>query len=205
MAKTKTVTVQIPKGFAPNLVAIEWGGVEITVKRTLSLTEMIEFVANVVESCFDDSGNFMPEIMDFAVKVNIATIYANIKLPKDIKKQYELLYISNITDSIVKQVNTQQLTEILNSISAKVKYKTDSRVNAAHAEIKKIAEGFSDTKSRLDNLMSFFSDMDVKDIVQKFANMDEKEFAREYASVLRNTPESSKPPIHLFGAPEADV
>lgn len=210
MAKAKkSVMVQIPSSAIKNEVTIEWGGYEICVTRTITLPKMLEFVANAAESCFGDDGSFIPEIMDFAVKSNIISMYTNIKLPKDLKKQYELLYMTNLCEEVVKQINNQQITEILNSVASKVKYNADSRVNQAHAEIRKIAEGFAETKERLDILTGFFSDADIREVVEKFANMDEKAFVREYAATLQHnkidTAEEAVPVTSIFGKPEVDA
>ena len=210
MAKAKkNVMIQIPSSAIENEVVIEWGGYEICVTRAISLPKMLEFVANAAESCFGDDGSFIPEIMDFAVKSNIISMYTNVKLPKDLKKQYELLYMTNLCEEVVKQINNQQINEILNAVASKVKYNADSRVNVAHAEIRKIAEGFSETKNRLDMLTGYFSDADIRAVVEKFSNMDERAFAREYAATLQNVNNNTQPvdtsaPI-IFGEPEVDA
>lgn len=207
MAKAKkSVMIQIPSRSIENETVIEWGGYEICITRTITLPKMLEFVANAAESCFGDDGSFIPEIMDFAVKSNIISMYTNIKLPKDLKRQYELLYMTNLCEEVVKQINNQQITEILNSVASKVKYNADSRVNQAHAEIRKIAEGFAETKERLDILTGFFSDADIRAVVEKFANMDEKTFVREYAATLMDTkPVQTTIETNLFGNPEVDA
>lgn len=208
MAKAKkSVMIQIPSSEIENEVVIEWGGYEICITRTISLPKMLEFVANAAESCFGDDGSFIPEIMDFAVKSNIISMYTNIKLPKDVKKQYELLYMTNLCEEVVKQVNNQQINEILNSVASKVKYNADSRVNAAHAEIRRIADGFAETKSRLDTLTEYFSDTDLREVVEKFVNMDERAFAREYAAIFKNAEDVEHAEVSsasIFGEPEVN-
>lgn len=191
----KMVPIKIPDDFLSNEITLEWGGVELSVLRTLPLADVVEFVANVTESCFGSDGSYNPEIIDFAIKANVATKYANIKLPKDIKKQYELLYISKVCDAIVKVINVDQFEEILTAINRKIKYNVDSRVKQAHAEIQKIADGFAATQERLTEAMMNLSGIDMQELLEKFESFDEKDFAREYARAQLELVEKPVPSI----------
>ena len=50
---------------------IEWNGLQVVIKKNLSLEEMMTFANSVVKSCFDQaSGAYMPEVKDFAIRAN---------------------------------------------------------------------------------------------------------------------------------------
>ena len=46
---------KVAKEQAVNDAVFDWHGVEITVKYTLGLTDMMEFVHDAAESCFSES------------------------------------------------------------------------------------------------------------------------------------------------------
>ena len=83
-AVNKDVVVTVP------LEGVEDTDIEIT--KTISLPSMIEFVENVAESCVDmESGEYTPQVRDFAIKKELLTKYANFTMPTNIEKQYEFI------------------------------------------------------------------------------------------------------------------
>lgn len=125
--------------FTP-VVTVKWHEAEITVKRSLSLVEMMEFAQSVAESCFDETRGFVPELADFVVRSNILEMYGNFRLPEDLKKRYELLYNTDAVETVTENVNRQQLQELVDAIGRKIRYLCDTRVNELSARFREVAQ-----------------------------------------------------------------
>ena len=54
-----------------NVVSEQWYDVEVKMRRSLPFTDMLTFVNDVVQSCFQRDGVYTPEVLDFAIKSNI--------------------------------------------------------------------------------------------------------------------------------------
>lgn len=83
-----SVMDKIIKEHFENTTTEQWYGIEVQIKKTLSFTEMMEFVNDVVLSCFQEDGGFVPEVMDFAIRSNILSKYANFSLPDKLEHRY---------------------------------------------------------------------------------------------------------------------
>ena len=75
-----------------NITTECWNEIDITIKRTISLGDMLSFVNDVVASCFQDNGEFMPEVLDFAIRSNIILKYSNVSLPDNLEHIVRLRY-----------------------------------------------------------------------------------------------------------------
>ena len=95
--------------------------VSITIRRTLPLKDMMQFVENVVSSCVDaQTASYTPEIKEFAIRSEIRTTYANFNLPSNVEKQYELLYCTDVLCQVMEHINQKQLREIEVAIDARI-------------------------------------------------------------------------------------
>ena len=146
---------------------------------------MFMFVEYVVKSCFDsDTGEYLPEMRDFATKSALLKYYTNIDLPNEASKQYKLLYGTDLIDCIFKSqiIDTAQFEEMTNAIKAKLKYLSDAGVNQMLVELEGAVEG-------IDNIVNSFSgvfDGVDNDAVLKIANavigegFDENKLAKAF-------------------------
>ena len=82
---------KVLKEQAVDIATEQWFGNEVKIKHTLSFSEMLAFVDDVVSSCFHTTGGYMPELQEFVVKSNILTRYANFNLPDNLEHRYALL------------------------------------------------------------------------------------------------------------------
>ena len=100
MAKTKKISVNafqkvMKETYSPTYT-FDWNGIEVTVNKTLSLKDMLEFVDDVVKSCFTEETNrYLPEVKDFVIRVCILEKYANFTMPQNVENQYELVYCTD--------------------------------------------------------------------------------------------------------------
>ena len=149
-AKTKRISAsafeKVMRGTYSSFKTIEWNGIEVTIKPTLSFKDVLSFVDNVVKSCFSaGDGSYIPEVKDFVTKCCILEMYANFALPTNVERKYDLIYCTDAIDVVVANINTIQLQEIIDAIDAKID-------NIAQANIEAVNKQMNELYSALNNL-----------------------------------------------------
>lgn len=95
-----------------------WHGISVSIRTLLPLKEVSQFVNSVMDCCYDKEHDiFVPDMMDFAFRVNVVSRYACIELPNDLEDQYSILYDTDIFDSVIKVINQAQISSIKNAIN----------------------------------------------------------------------------------------
>lgn len=150
---------------------VHYNGETFSVKKVLTLPEMISFVDDVINNCFitDDEGKemYMPELRIFVINNMILKYYTNIEMPDNVLERYMYtLYMDGLIREITspEYINTIQFQSIMMSIDQKIDYR-----------IKKNIHSFNDTFATLVNFIinvvntfkSEYGDID-KEFVQKF-------------------------------------
>ena len=155
---------QIMKEYYSNTKNAEWNGVTFMVKVSLSLQEMLEFVNDVVGSCFQDDHGFMPEIMDFAIRSNLVIRYSNFSLPDNLNHRYELLYNTDLVDCISEHINGEQLRDMINSARRKIDYLCAANVADIQNNLSKLTGTFQNLQDGMEKVFSGISPEDVANI-----------------------------------------
>ena len=157
-------------------------GVDIEIIKTISLKDSLEFVENVVSSCVDEeSGEYTPQIKEFAIRKEILTKYANFTMPSDIEKQYRLVYANNFAEQVVSHINTEQLGDILKSISKKIEHLLNCIVGTATSNTLKLIEKIDAMSEQSSALFGAIKNVDVHNLfanIDSIANMNEEKVAQ---------------------------
>ena len=156
---------KIAKEHYHNEATIQWHEVEVRVKYTLPLTEMLAFVDDVVGSCFHDGLGYMPEVKDFAIKSNILTRYANFSMPDSLEHRYQMVYGTDVVDFVCTAINTTQLQEIVNAINSKIRFLCDSNASAIEARVNDIVTALEEMRDKVTEIFSGISQEDLKNIM----------------------------------------
>ena len=132
MAKKKTQKISVNTmdeimKRCQNTEVVEWNGLQVVIKKTLTLEEMLCFANSVVKSCFDQGdGSYLPEVKDFAIRSNIMERYANFALPSNLDKQYDMVIRSGAVEMIMNYINFSQFSELMKAIDAKIQNTADA-------------------------------------------------------------------------------
>lgn len=192
MAKTEkkvsiTLFDKIAKEHFKNEDIIQWHEAEVRVKRTLSLTEMLSFVDNVVGSCFHDELGYMPEVKDFAIKSNILTRYANFSMPDDLEHRYQMVYGTDAVDTVCAAIDTTQLQEIVNSINSKIRFLCDSKANLIQERINSVLDAIEEMRDSTKNIFDGLSQDDLKALMGAITDhgLDEQKIVEAYMEQKR--------------------
>ena len=164
-AKTKKISItaldKVVKDTYIPVNTIQWNGLDVQIKRSLTFIEMMEFVDSVVKTCFTaESGMYIPEAKDFAVKSNIVERYTNLSLPNNLDHRYEIIYCTDIIEIVLTCVHPQQFNEIMTSIDAKIN-------NLAQMNVEQVNKQIADLYAAFENLQ--------KQIEQMFGGVDGEE------------------------------
>lgn len=196
MAKTKKITVnafeRVMKETYTPTETFDWNGVEVIVKKTLSLKEMLEFVDTVVKSCFTDTeGVYIPEVKDFILKACVLEKYANFTMPRNLETQYDLIYHTDALERVLGYVNVQQFNEICCAINAKIEHQAQANVEAAHKQMNALFDAFDSLQTQLGGVFAGVGENDVRAVVDALSQgaLDEEKLARAYIAVKNESTE----------------
>ena len=165
----------------------EWMGIVAQAKDIILLQDMLEFVNDVVELCFDSEGNYVPELYDFAIRREVVMKYTTIEMPNDAEMQYKILFATSLFDIVMEYVNKKQFNEMIRAIDRKLKYASDARTMQAHVEIQKIAETFGSLNKNVQVAMEKISDVDLSELFEKLSRIDEHKIVGEYIERTKST------------------
>lgn len=164
------ITITVPLDGAPD--------VDVVIRRTLPLSDVLQFVANVVAACIDEeTGEYTPEVLPFAIKANVLATYANFNLPSNIEKQYELLYNTGAVEQVMSHINMVQYEEIVNAIDQKINYTISMMTNAVANQVSVLARRMEDFANKSDALFSGVSGEDMSALMHNLSsigNVDER-------------------------------
>lgn len=155
-------------------------GVTMTVKYALSLMEMLQLVEDVVSTCFPGEGEFRPEMRDFAFRTGVLTSYANFNMPKDISKQYDLLYNTDAYDQVVEHINQAQYVDIIAAIGERIDHERSKIESQSGLRALEILDKVEELSNQLDGVFNGIDSAAWADILGKIktiSDMDERELA----------------------------
>ena len=145
-----------------NTETVEWNGLQVVIKKNLTLDEMLCFTNSVVKSCFDQAdGSYLPEVKDFAIRSNIMERYANFTLPNNLEKQYDMVIRSGAVEMIMNYVNISQFGELMKAIDAKVQNTADAHIQTFIKKLDEVTEAFSHMQGEIEKM---YSGVDAEDI-----------------------------------------
>lgn len=100
---------------------INWHNAELNVRPLLSFEEFTDTVHRIIDNCCDDTGRFAPEFLDFSMRVEITSAYGYVELPKDFKRLYEVMYLSDLYDAVCGAANAAQIEALKLAVMNRIK------------------------------------------------------------------------------------
>lgn len=175
-----------------NIVVVPMRGnedVNITIRRTLPLKDMMQFIKNVVSSCVNaKTASYTPEIKEFAIRSEILTTYANFNLPSNVEKQYELLYRTDVLCQVMEHINNKQLHEIEVAIDARIDHEVKMIETVLAAKINEMMLRIEAMVEQFEAAFGGINSDDFNGVVKKLSEMDamtEESIAKAVLDVQR--------------------
>lgn len=167
----------------PEIVNIEWNGLDITIKTRLSFEEMMAFVDGVAESCFAaDTKAFIPVAKDFVIGCLVIEMYSNLTLPQNVNKKYEIISGCDVVDVILENVDKAQFDNIVKSINEKIRYLIEENLAQATIKTNDLLYSVSDIESKVGDLVSKITPDDMRTLITSISNgkLDEGKLMEAY-------------------------
>ena len=194
MAQKKTNKVSVAtiekvmkERFAGEPKTFDWYGVEIEHKENIPMEYAVTFVNNVVDTCFDKDGNYIPEFKDFLIRSFTVQMYSNVRLPQDLKKQYDILYNSDLYNVLIQHVDIVQYDTLLMAIDEKLEYRRNADVMTMRMTLNNLIAQFQNFGEQLNQVEI----EDVKNIAEAIngVDLDEEKFVD---AILNRKPDSKE-------------
>lgn len=165
---------------------VSWrDGIEISVKKILDFYEYLAFVDKVSASCFDESGSYMPEIFDFAVRGCTVLLYSNMNMPKDLAKQYDLLYHTDVFHTILGMIDMTQYSIMMESLTKKVEYLRETGILAHKNKLDEAVRSIGTISSAIEDVFNGVNNEDLINMISAVndGEIDEEKIVRAYARI----------------------
>ena len=160
-----------------------WNDIEVTIKKNISLKEMLGFVDAAVNSCFSEATNtYMPEVKDFAIRVNVLERYANFTMPSDVEAQYDLVYCTDIFERILEHINIAQFDDILTAIEKRTTHMAQANIEAINQQMNELYTSFDNIQTCLGGIFNNINEDDIRNISNALSNgtIDEEKLVNAY-------------------------
>jgi hypothetical protein len=181
----------------PDIVTEDWYGVEVTIRRTLPLAEMVGFTKDIYDVCFSEDGGFFPEALDFAVRYGVLTRYANFTLPQSIEKQYEFVYGCDAFEFVTSHISTVQLQKILNAVDRKIERRCHNddtyertRLVELIDEVKNLVAAYESVQKQMSDMFEGVNADDLQNLVSAITEdgmLDADKVVEAYARNIEAT------------------
>lgn len=157
-----------------NVNTIDYNGSTYNVKYILPLPEMMGFIDDVSSSCFDaDDMSYMPEVKDFAIRVETFELYTDVKLPEDINEKYVYVYENDVLfRTVISHVSHAQFDAILNAIDQKIEHAVNTHIESVNTFVSGIASKVESLEKQLSQLFSQVNEEDIKKVFSVLADYD---------------------------------
>lgn len=166
--------------FAP-VVTEKWYDIDVTMRRNLPIGEMIAFVNDIVDMCFSEEGEYIPEVMDYIVRSGVLTRYANFTMPENVEREYALVYGTDAFDFVCSHINMEQLENIIRSATKKIGYMCDANVMEMHARLNELYDELGGMGSDLAELLGSVTPEDIQKVTKALSDgMNEEKLVSSY-------------------------
>lgn len=164
---------------------VEWNGLTIKVRHMVNFEYMLRFVNGVVNTCFE-TGSYMPELKDFAIRCASIAYYTNINMPEDVDKQYKLVYGTDLVAKVLEAVDHGQFNNILLAIDKKLEYRANTNIEKLIEQVKTVTESLETASGSLSKTFDSVSREDIEKVIGAITDgkFDESKLAKAFVSGL---------------------
>lgn len=162
-----------------DVIEAEWRGLTLSINKTLPLKDALSIIEDVVASVFDSvTGEYRPEVADFALRIRVLEKYAGFTLPSSIEAKYDLVYKTDAVAFVIERINQEQYRDIVNAINEKKKYLSETNIQA----LKKKSEEFVSLLEGFTEQIASFSSEDMTKLIGAISGskIDEDKLIRAY-------------------------
>lgn len=152
-----------------NTSVVEWRGLEVRIKKVISLKDMMAMVRDVASSCFaKDTHEYLPEIREFAIRMNVMEVYGNFRLPTNLEKRYDIVMRSGAFEMIMEHIDAAQYCSIIGAIDKKIANMAAANVEMVNIKLNDLINNFDKLYETLNGVYAGVTNEDIKHIADAF-------------------------------------
>lgn len=160
--------------------AITIDDMTIEVKKRLDMKQSMQFVQDIVSTCFDDEeATYIPEIFDAAIRIGTLMHYAGFDVPKDAGKAFFVVYNTDLFDRVLAIIDRKQFEELITGAKRKIAFKRDLLVSTAAKKVMEMITKMDDVLVKGAKVMESVNAEELsytmKEITDKINGQIEKE------------------------------
>lgn len=152
---------------------VKIGKSKINVKQYLSSEKFIEFVNTVVDSCFDDKGNYHAEYKEVVYRYEIVSLFTNIDISEmSVSEVYDC---SNQAwyEGVLGVIPVVQIAELNTAIDDKIDYRIRTKRSSFDElcdTLLNVVENQSNDINKIDNIVKEAKKLSKTDFVKAVVN-----------------------------------
>ena len=173
-----------------NTVEEQWHDIEVKMRKSIPFTEMLTFVDDVTKSCFQKSGAYVPEVLDFAIKSNIISRYTNVSLPDNLEHRYEILYNTDLVDFVCEHINMPQVQEAISAVKRKLTYMCETNTVAVQNRLNDLVSAFEEMQKKTEDMFKGLTPDDLTRLIGAIgdAGLSEEKVVEAYLTQTKGQP-----------------
>lgn len=180
----KAISKVLKDDFNNNVTHIQWHGLDIEIKKELDFDDAVAFSNHICDLCFLESGEYVPEMFDFALRSCVIEYHTNVELSNDLDKRYEIVYRTDLYDEVSDKVESVQYYDLIDCAHDRVSRRLEIDEEDIKSRLTVIADKF-DTLA--DEIASVYKDVDsdtlktIANVASKMENVSEEDIVRAYS------------------------
>ena len=184
MAEKNVISIgkmdEIIKDYFPEYEAVDWRGEELTVRKFLPYSLVAEIVSKVTDACFDEHGEYHPEVKEFAIRLCYLEAATNVRIPENVEKQYLFLFGSDLWEAVLSGVNLDQYNYVLDAIDEKIEVRNDANRAAFEREVNTVIESLNQIGEQAKTLFENIAPEDLQAMISAIGEngVDEEKLAQ---------------------------
>ncbi|MCL1953014.1 MAG: hypothetical protein FWF60_09330 [Oscillospiraceae bacterium] len=149
------------------------------VKSSLGLTNTVGFIDSVASTVIDgETGEYRPELFDFAFDAMVLMYFTNIALPEDAGEQFELVCHTDLCFEVKRSIDTEQLECLRAAAERKVAHLLHCAENTLASKMTDLLASFEQLRESTHDVFSNIGGADLKAMVNHLSGMDEAALAK---------------------------
>ena len=192
----------------PDFSVVDYYGQELIIRRTVPYEIFSGIVQRAVEACFNsDTGEYLPENRDFAVRLCVIGAYTNVRMPENVEKQYRMLYGTDLYTRVIREIDDDQWDAMIDAISDGISVRNE----ANRVMFERGMQTVSDQIEQIgQNLQTIFNDVSTEDL-RKFVDaigangIDEEKLVQAVVAEQNKARENAVAEVEVNGGQDAAV
>lgn len=176
------------------ITKVEWRGLQIEIKKNISLMELGALVRYVADLCFGEDGEYIPEFKDYATKKAAIEMYTNLELPSEVEARYAVLYDTDLWNVVTDHIGMEQFMTAIKAIDERINVTIDSNIAALQRQVAVFQDSVEKMTGQMNAMFEKVGADDIKKLVGAISNgsLDEEKLVKAFMENKEKSEEESK-------------